>query len=57
VTANERIKAASHFVVGGVAQTLSAWLAGDLDFTPEQLADQLGMLIDRLGDPALYRDP
>ncbi|CAN3126617.1 TetR/AcrR family transcriptional regulator [Mycobacterium sp. smrl_JER01] len=54
--ANERIRAAGHFVVGGVAQTLSAWLAGDLDFTPHQLAAQLGALIDRLGDPALYRD-
>ena len=56
VTANERIKAASHFVVGGVAQTLSAWLARDITFTPEHLADLLAMLIDRLGDPALYRE-
>lgn len=53
---NDRIKAAGHFVVGGVAQTLSAWLAGDLDFTPAQLATQLGALIDQLADPALYRD-
>ncbi len=53
---NERIRAASHFVVGGVAQTLSAWLAGDLDFTPEQLAVQLAALIDQLGNPELYRD-
>lgn len=56
VTGNDRIRAASHFVVGGVAQTLSAWLAGDLDFTPERLADQLGTLIDRLSNPALYRE-
>ncbi|MBB2988676.1 AcrR family transcriptional regulator [Mycolicibacterium iranicum] len=53
---NDRIKAAGHFVVGGVAQTLSAWLAGDLSFTPAQLASQLGALIDQLADPALYRD-
>ncbi|MGP4057923.1 TetR/AcrR family transcriptional regulator [Mycobacterium sp. 4D054] len=53
---NERIRAAGHFVVGGVVQTLSAWLAGDLDFTPAELADQLGALIDQLGNPALYRD-
>jgi AcrR family transcriptional regulator len=53
---NERIKAASHFAVGGVAQTLSAWLAGDLAFTPEQLAAQLGALLDQLADPKLYRD-
>lgn len=53
---SERIKAASHFAVGGVAQTLSAWLAGDLDFTAEQLAAQLGALLDQLADPALYPD-
>jgi AcrR family transcriptional regulator len=53
---NERIKAAAHFVVGGVAQTLSAWLSGDLDFTPEELAAQLGALLDQLGDPQLYRE-
>ena len=53
---NDRLKAAGHFVVGGVAQTLSAWLAGDLAFTPAQLATQLGALIDQLADPALYRD-
>ncbi|PQE01364.1 transcriptional regulator [Mycolicibacterium parafortuitum] len=53
---NDRIKAAAHFVVGGVAQTLSAWLAGDLTFTPEQLAAHLGAMIDQLADPALYRD-
>ena len=53
---NERIKASGHFVVGGVTQTLSAWLSGDLDFTPAQLATQLGALIDQLGKPDLYRD-
>ena len=53
---NDRIKAASHFVVGGVAQTLSAWLAGDIDFSPAQLVDQLAAMLDRLADPVLYRD-
>ena len=53
---NERIRAAGHFVVGGVTQTLSAWLAGDLAFTPTQLAAQLGAMIDALGDPTRYRD-
>ncbi|WP_275571834.1 TetR/AcrR family transcriptional regulator [Mycolicibacterium vanbaalenii] len=56
VEPNERIRAAAHFAVGGVAQTLSAWLAGDLAFTPEQLAGQLGALLDQLADPTLYRD-
>lgn len=53
---DDRIKAASHFVVGGVAQTLSAWLAGDIDFSPAQLADQLAAMLDQLADPVLYRD-
>ncbi|MCH9702792.1 MAG: TetR/AcrR family transcriptional regulator [Actinomycetia bacterium] len=54
VEPNDRIKAAGHFVVGGVAQTLSAWLAGEIGFTPGQLATQLAALIDQLADPALY---
>jgi AcrR family transcriptional regulator len=53
---NERIKAAAHFVVGGVAQTISAWLAGDVRLGPEQLVDHLASLLDGLADPTLYRD-
>jgi AcrR family transcriptional regulator len=53
---NERITAAAHFVVGGVGQTLSAWLAGEVRLDPDQLVDQLASLLDRLADPALYRD-
>ena len=53
---NDRLKAAGHFVVGGVAQTISAWLAGEVRFKPERLVEQLTALLDRLGDPALYRD-
>lgn len=53
---NDRIKAAGHFVVGGVAQTLSAWLSGDVGFSPAHLTRHLAALIDQLADPALYRD-
>jgi hypothetical protein len=53
---NERIKAAAHFVVGGVAQTISAWLAGDVRLGPDQLVDHLAALLDGLTDPKLYRD-
>ncbi len=53
---NEPVKAAGHFVVGGVAQTLSAWLAGNLSFTPAELAVRLAAMIDRLSDPQLYLD-
>ena len=53
---NDRITAAAHFVVGGVAQTISAWLAGEVRFDPNQLVDQLSALLDKLADPALYQD-
>jgi AcrR family transcriptional regulator len=55
VPANDRIKAAAHFVVGGVGQTISAWLAGDVRLEPHQLVDQLASLLDELADPNLYR--
>src|SRR3984957_13629526 len=53
---NDRIKAASHFVVGGVGQTIGAWLSGDVRLDPDQLVDQLASLLDELADPSLYRD-
>jgi AcrR family transcriptional regulator len=55
VPANDRIKAAAHFVVGGVGQTISAWLAGTVRLDPDQLIDQLASLLDELADPRLYR--
>ncbi len=55
VPANDRIKAAAHFVVGGVGQTISAWLAGDVHLDPDQLIDQLASLLDELAEPNLYR--
>jgi AcrR family transcriptional regulator len=51
---NERIKAAAQFVVGGVGQTISAWLAGRVALEPGELVDQLTVMIDRLADPRLY---
>jgi AcrR family transcriptional regulator len=51
---NDRIKAAAHFVVGGVGQTISAWLAGDVALAPDELVDQLTAMIDQLADPRLY---
>ncbi|WP_409436624.1 TetR/AcrR family transcriptional regulator [Mycobacterium sp. SMC-14] len=55
VPGNDRIKAVAHFVVGGVAQTISAWLAGDVHLAPDQLVDQLTALLGQLDDPALFR--
>jgi AcrR family transcriptional regulator len=53
---NDRVKAASHFVVGGVAQMITAWLARDIALTRDQLVDQLAAMIDGLAVPALYND-
>jgi AcrR family transcriptional regulator len=52
--ANDRIKAGAHFAVGGVGQTISAWLAGDVQLKPDQLVDQLATLLDEITDPNLY---
>jgi hypothetical protein len=53
---NNRTKAASHFVVGGVSQTITAWLAGDVQLEPDELVDQLAMVIDKLSDPKLDKE-
>jgi AcrR family transcriptional regulator len=53
--ANDRVKAAAHFAVGGVGQTISAWLAGDVRLEPDQLVDHLAALLDELTNPNLYR--
>ncbi|MDV3125755.1 TetR/AcrR family transcriptional regulator [Mycobacterium sp. 21AC1] len=47
---NDYIRATAHFAVGGVAQTISAWLAGTVRFTPEQLIDQLRSILDTLAE-------
>ena len=52
---NSRIKATAHFVVGGVGQTISGWLSGDIGLDDEQLVDQLTAILDELADPELYR--
>lgn len=55
VPANDRIDAAAHFVVGGVGQTISAWLAGHVRLREHQLVDQLASLLEQLANPDLYR--
>ena len=44
----EHLRATAHFAVGGVAQTISAWLAGELNLTPEQLIEHLRSMLDGL---------
>ena len=52
-TVTDRMKATSHFVVGGVGQMISAWLSGDVALEPDRLIDQLALIIDRLTDSKL----
>jgi len=54
--ANDRMKAGAHFAVGGVGQTISAWLAGDVQLEPDQLVDLLASLLDELTEPSIYRN-
>lgn len=52
---NEHVKAAAHFAVGGVGQTLTAWLDGEVKMTPDELADHLASMLVELTEPSLYR--
>ena len=45
---NDRVKASSHFVVGGVTQMITAWLAGDIRLDTDEVIDQLATMIDAL---------
>ncbi|MGE2691150.1 TetR/AcrR family transcriptional regulator [Mycolicibacterium pulveris] len=45
---DDRIKAGAHFAVGGVGQTISAWLSGDVDLEPDQLVEQLATTLEAL---------
>lgn len=56
VAENARTKSIAHFVVGGVNQTLNAWVSGDIDLTQPQLVDQLARMLDELAEPRLLRD-
>jgi AcrR family transcriptional regulator len=55
VRQTERGRATAHFAVGGVVQMVSAWLAGDIDLSHDELVDQLALILDDLVDPKLYR--
>jgi hypothetical protein len=38
-----------------VGQTISAWLAGDVDLSPDELVDQLAAILDTITRPRLHR--
>ncbi|MHC9296976.1 TetR/AcrR family transcriptional regulator [Mycobacterium sp. LTG2003] len=49
---NDQLKAMGYFAVGGVTHTISAWLAGEITSSPEQLVDRLRSMLDALaGQP------
>ena len=52
---NDVIRATSHFAVGGVGQTITAWLDGDITLDTGQLVDRLATIIDQLAVPELYK--
>jgi AcrR family transcriptional regulator len=54
VAQNPRVKATAHFVVGGVSQTISAWLADEIPMETGELVDQLASILDGFADPNLY---
>jgi AcrR family transcriptional regulator len=48
VPRNDEVKALAHFVVGGVGQTIAAWVAGDVEMTPDHLVDRITRIVDAL---------
>jgi AcrR family transcriptional regulator len=53
---NELNEATAHFAVGGVRQTISAWLAGSLRLDSDELVDRLAGSIDALSGPPKPED-
>ncbi|HEX2213075.1 MAG TPA: TetR/AcrR family transcriptional regulator [Mycobacterium sp.] len=48
---NDLTKAAAHFAVGGVGQTISAWLSCDLKLDDDALVDHLATTLEMLAAP------
>ena len=55
IKVTERTKALSYFAVGGVGQTINAWLNGTLHLSPEELIDQLANVLDEFVEPRLHQ--
>ncbi len=53
---DDMLRAASYFAVGGVGQTISAWLSGAVSLGPDRLADHLASMLDTLSHPARRRE-
>jgi AcrR family transcriptional regulator len=46
VSQNGWTTSVAHFVVGGVGQTISAWVSGDIELDQAQLVEQLTRIVD-----------
>lgn len=53
--ADERTKTFAYFVVGGVTQAISAWLAGDVALSTPELVAELSAIIDAFRKSDLFR--
>lgn len=53
---NARTKSLARFVVGGVGQTINAWVSGDIRLDQPQLVEQLTRILDQLAEPRLVSD-
>jgi AcrR family transcriptional regulator len=47
---DDHLRAISHFTVGGVGQAITAWLAGQIAMTSDELIALLASLLDQLAD-------
>lgn len=56
VSGSHRLKATTNFVLGGMRQTISAWLAGAVELSADELVDLLVAIVDDLNNPSLFRD-
>jgi AcrR family transcriptional regulator len=53
ISENAETTALTHFVVGGVSQTIIAWLSGDVQLDEFQLVEHLARILGALAEPSL----
>ncbi|OBF16362.1 TetR/AcrR family transcriptional regulator [Mycobacterium sp. ACS4331] len=56
VGGSSRLKATTNFVLGGLRQTISAWLTGEVAMSSEEFIELLVAIIDDLNNPHLFRE-
>ncbi|BBZ01185.1 TetR family transcriptional regulator [Mycolicibacterium chitae] len=55
VGGSNRLAGTTHFVLGGLQQAISAWLAGEVKLGVDQFVDLLVDVLADLNDPGLFR--